>query len=137
MSYILLHHYDVVIGADPYCIVKCGGKKTTTHCQRNTLDPKFDTRVSFYVNDRTTEAVIQVCVRVCMLCAICVCVHVYNVCVCSICVCVHVYTMCVYALCVCVCTYTMCVCMLYVCVCARIQCVCVCSMCVCVCVLCV
>ena len=60
-----LHRYDI-IGADPYCIVKCGGKKATTHCVRNTLDPKFDTRVSFYVSDRTTEAVIQVYVYMCI-----------------------------------------------------------------------
>jgi len=47
-------------GADPYCIAKCGGKKAQTHCVRGTLDPKFDSRVSFYVTDRATDIVIQV-----------------------------------------------------------------------------
>ena len=83
----------MTLGADPYCIVKCGGKKATTHCVRNTLEPKFDSRVSFYVTDRTTDVVIQVCcvhicvcVCVCMCVCICVCVH---MCACT-CMCVFV-----------------------------------------------
>ena len=66
--------YYIITGADPYCIVKCGGKKATTHCQRSSLDPKFDTRVSFYITDRTTDAVIQVCLSV-FVCACVMCVH--------------------------------------------------------------
>ena len=46
---------------------------------RNTLDPKFDARVSFYVTDRTTDAVIQVCVCMCVrvVCMRVVCVYVH------------------------------------------------------------
>ena len=79
--YDVIDYYIIITGADPYCIVKCGGKKATTHCQRNTLDPKFDTRVSFYINDRTTDAVIQVCmcvcvsVRACMFGYTCIVIH--------------------------------------------------------------
>ena len=38
------------IGADPYCIVKCGRSKAVTPVKKNTLNPNFNARVQFFVS---------------------------------------------------------------------------------------
>jgi len=48
-------------GADPYCIVKCGRSKATTPVKKDTLDPSFASKVTFFVKKPdTTFIVVQV-----------------------------------------------------------------------------
>ena len=62
-------------GADPYCIVKCGRSKATTPVKKDTLDPSFASKVTFFVKKPdTTFIVVQVCVIMCVW--MCGCVNV-------------------------------------------------------------
>ena len=73
-------------GADPYCIVKCGRQKAETPVIKNTLNPTFGSKVTFYIsNPAATEVTVQVrgsgrvdvCARmfVCVFVSVFVCVH--------------------------------------------------------------
>ncbi|CAB4034976.1 calpain-5-like, partial [Paramuricea clavata] len=46
--------------ADPYCIIKCAGRKVTTPVQNDTLNPKFNAGGLFYVRNINGEVVIDV-----------------------------------------------------------------------------
>ena len=62
-------------GADPYCIVKCGRSKATTPVKKDTLDPSFAYKVTFFVKKPdTTFIVVQGCVFMCVW--MCGCVNV-------------------------------------------------------------
>lgn len=81
-------------GADPYCIVKCGRSKATTPVKKDTLDPSFASKVTFFVKKPdTTFIVVQVCVIMCMWMCECGCVRVigvWGVLVCHVYACVTV-----------------------------------------------
>jgi len=50
------------IGADPYCIVKVGRQKAVTPVKKNTLEPKFNTSVQFFLaRPETAEVSVEVC----------------------------------------------------------------------------
>ena len=75
--------YLVPPGADPYCIVKCGRQKAETPVIKNTLNPTFGSKVTFYVsNPAATEVTVQVrgcgrvdvCVHM-LVCVFVVCIH--------------------------------------------------------------
>ena len=49
------------VGADPYCIVKCGRNKATTPVKKNTLSPNFNAKVQFFVsNPGSAEIIVEV-----------------------------------------------------------------------------
>ena len=53
--------YYTVIGADPYCIVKCGRSKAETPVKKNTLSPSFNAKVQFFVsNPGSAEVTVEV-----------------------------------------------------------------------------
>ena len=49
-------------GADPYCVIRCDGRKVTTPVQNDTLNPKFNAGGLFYVRNINGEIVIDVSV---------------------------------------------------------------------------
>ncbi len=54
----------LVLGADPYCIVKCGGSKAVVPTKKNTLNPNFNCRVQFFIsNPASAEVVVEVRVQ--------------------------------------------------------------------------
>lgn len=57
-----LQKQDLVgAGADPYCIVKCGGSKAVVPTKKNTLNPNFNCRVQFFIsNPASAEVVVEV-----------------------------------------------------------------------------
>ena len=51
------------VGADPYCIVKCGRNKATTPVKKNTLNPNFNAKVQFFVSSPgSAEVTVEVSV---------------------------------------------------------------------------
>ena len=49
------------VGADPYCIVKCGRSKAETPVKKNTLNPNFSASVQFFVsNPGSAEVTVEV-----------------------------------------------------------------------------
>lgn len=55
------HAIVFLIGASPYCIIKCGKESVRTPVISETLDPKFDASAIFYLrNVNTAKAIIEV-----------------------------------------------------------------------------
>lgn len=49
------------VGADPYCIVRCGRSKAVTPVKKNTLNPNFSAKVQFFTsNPGSAEVTVQV-----------------------------------------------------------------------------
>ena len=50
---------------DPYCIVKCEGKEYRTPVCRNTIDPVWKWRLTFYRKSGNTDIEVEVTIQLC------------------------------------------------------------------------
>ena len=65
MDRVIVHLHNAIymipIGADPYCVVRCGRSKAFTPVKKNTLSPSFNAKVQFFVsNPGSAEVTVEV-----------------------------------------------------------------------------
>ena len=65
VNFVFLHNvnkdvFSSHLGADPYCVIRCGGRKVKTPVHNDTLNPKFNAGGLFYVRNINTSIAIDV-----------------------------------------------------------------------------